>query len=143
MLIPSSHVTDFQTLNPVLQTCLILFSVFHSFPLINYCGDFTILKIKIIFLFAVPVVTPVATVNKQLQMLNTIFQCITTRNIYDTSLNIHHLFPNLYNFINNLLQHFYMWNRYQRSRALEKIVIIAFISKILIGDQNLVEDIHS
>jgi len=34
--------------------------VFHNFPLINYGGGSTILKIKL-FLFAVPIETPVAT----------------------------------------------------------------------------------
>jgi len=60
VLVPSLHVTDSRAVNPVLRTCLILFSVFHSFPLINYDGDSTILKIKL-FLFVVPVVAPVAT----------------------------------------------------------------------------------
>ena len=55
VLIPSPHVTDSRTLNLVLRTCLILFLVFHNFPLINYGGD------NMIFLFAVPVVTLVAT----------------------------------------------------------------------------------
>jgi len=54
VLVPSPHVTDSRTLNPVLRICLILFSVSHSFSLINYGGDSTILK-KIILLFAVPI----------------------------------------------------------------------------------------
>jgi len=37
--------------------------VFHNFSLINYGGDSTILKIKL-FLFVIPVETPVATVLK-------------------------------------------------------------------------------
>jgi len=47
VLVPSSHVTDSRTLNMVLRTCLILFSVFHSFSLINYGGDSSVLlKLK-------------------------------------------------------------------------------------------------
>ena len=67
LLTPSPHVTDSRTWNPFSQTCLILFLVFHSFPLINYGGDSIVLKKqKIIFLFAVPVVAPIATENNKL-----------------------------------------------------------------------------
>ena len=51
VLIPSPHVTDSRTLNPISWTCLIwvFFGFSIVFPLINYGGDSSVLKIKNIY----------------------------------------------------------------------------------------------
>jgi len=59
MLIPSRHVTDSRIRNLVFAN--LLYQYFFWFPIINYGGDSSVLKIKIIIFIRIPVVAPIVT----------------------------------------------------------------------------------